>query len=108
MNTKPNCAWHPKDVNGETDMLRLAEMIGNLHYKTLGELLYCLNAKLHNDGARDAAAGRTDLAFALFKAADHMMEARSAIGMAWNTSRPFMRADKYVQLEFPNFKDLHH
>src|SRR5580765_1792808 len=85
-----NCSNHKKDVAGISDMKVLAEMIGDLHYGRLTELLYQLNAKLHNDGAKDMMAGRYHLAYALFEAADNCMEVKKAILKAWQISKPFM------------------
>lgn len=85
-----DCLDHKKEVAGISDMKLLAEMIGDLHYETLSELLYQLNAKLHNDGAKDMIAGRYQLGYALFEAADSCMEAKKAILKSWEISKPFM------------------
>jgi hypothetical protein len=86
------CSQHKKSVAGISDMKQLAEMIGDLHYESLAELLFRLNEKLLNDGGMDCMAGRTELGITLFTAADKVMEARIFISKAWGISKPFMES----------------
>lgn len=45
-----DCSQHPKSLFGETDMKKVAEAIGDLHYKKLYALLKYLEVKLFIDG----------------------------------------------------------
>jgi|ERR1700734_1710946 len=85
-----NCANHPKEVAGISDMKVLAEMIGDLHYETLEEFLLCLARKIDDDADVDFEAGRKNLGGVLYEAAVLIFDARKAIGKAWEISKPFM------------------
>jgi len=87
---QPDCAKHKKDVAGIADMKVLAEMIGDLHYETLAELMTHLTDKLEDDCIRDKRAGRVDLATVLYEASKYIRFARFKISQAWNISKPFM------------------
>ena len=87
-----DCSKHKKEIAGITDMRILAEMIGDLHYKTLSILLYHLSDKLYYDGLKDFHSGRTQLAGELFKSRINIYEAHTEIERAWKLSEPYMKA----------------
>lgn len=92
-----NCSRHPKDVAGITDMKQLAEMIGDLHYAILRDLLMELQVKLHNDAVNDIKKNKSRLGHLLQKASNWLLEAAVEIEKAWEISRHFMtdKKDKY-------------
>lgn len=98
---RDNCSHHKKDIAGITDMKQLAEMIGDLHYETLAELLFELQTKLHNDGMKDLKAGRFKLASKLHIASSHVYEASNQIESAWQISKPFMQQNNERPPERP-------
>ena len=85
-----NCANHPKEVAGISDMSILAEKIASLHYATLAEFLERLADNLYADAARDHNAGRHSLAGQLNGASVDIRQAHLSIRRAWNISKPFM------------------
>lgn len=85
---------HKKDIVGISDMKVLAQMIGDLHYETLEELLYRLATKLYLDGLKDRSNDRHKLGYALTDASDHMSKSASFIATAWKISKPFMNEKK--------------
>lgn len=85
-----NCSNHKKDLFGETDMKKVAEAIGDSHYKLLSLLLYHLREKLWKDGVKDAAEGRVKLGEHLMQASTRIAQARIYIEGAWKISKPFM------------------
>lgn len=87
---QPDCERHKKEVAGISDMKQLAEMIGDLHYSTLGELLHYLEQKLYSDSVKDGAAGRIQLSESLRGAWWHTGQLRHWIQQAWKISKPFM------------------
>lgn len=87
MNT---CETHKQDLFGEPDMKKVAEAIGDLHYKTLAELLGRLAVKILQDCYRDKLGGRTQLSYALDDAAENIKDAALHIEQAWIISKPFM------------------
>jgi len=91
-----DCSKHKKDVAGISDMKLLAEMIGDLHYESLYELLFCLQTKLYIDASKDHLAGRKELSSALFSASFNMQGTAKFINKAWEISKPFM-TDKNQQ-----------
>ena len=90
---KPNCSRHTKEVAGITDMKQLAEMFGDLHYKTLAEFLNYLSGKIQRDASKDNKNGRVKLAKKLWKAKDEIQLAFFSIYEAWKISEPFMIDD---------------
>jgi len=82
---------HPKNVGEYTDMNKLAEDIGNLHYDTMYELLRNLAKKLGHDCLNDQSAGRQKLANELSEASNAITDAACYIGTAWEISKPFMK-----------------
>ena len=76
-----DCSNHKKEVAGISDMKLLAEMIGDLRYDTLEELLDKLADKLLLDAAKDRAAGRNKLADELHSASANVMFASIDIGL---------------------------
>ena len=89
-----DCSKHKKEVAGITDMKVLAEMIGDLHYETLEELLGRLGTKLYLDGLNDRSHGRQLLGYALTDASDAMYKSAKHIAEAWHISKPFMQQQK--------------
>jgi hypothetical protein len=85
-----DCSKHKKEVAGVSDMKVLAEMIGDLHYQSLSELLYHLSNKIYADGEKDFANGRTTLSHYLFEAQINIHLAYQKIEQAWKISKPFM------------------
>jgi hypothetical protein len=89
-----DCSSHKKDVVGISDMKQLAEMIGDLHYETLSDLLDQLSSKLFLDAAKDRAADRKSLANLLELAASEIHSASVFIDAAWEVSKPYMTKQK--------------
>ncbi len=87
-----DCSNHKKEVAGISDMRQLAEMIGDLHYKTLSDLLDCLGDKLWADASKDQGDGRSLLAGNLNCASVDIHRARYHIDKAWQISKPFMES----------------
>ena len=85
-----NCSNHKKEVLGISDMKILAEMIGDLHYETLGELLDYLCLKIYNDSVKDKLAGKERLSINLKECSLHIGKAYEYMNDAWKISKPFM------------------
>lgn len=77
------CSNHKKEIVGISDMKMLAEMIGDLDYETLADLLKYLYDKLQKDGQKDIDGGRTSLGNELLDAAFSVDAASSHIEKAW-------------------------
>lgn len=88
-----NCSNHKREVAGISDMKKLAEMIGDLHYEILDQLLYELHNKLWSDAAKDRKNDRPQLAKALTAAASLIGAADMEIRKAWEISKPFMEPE---------------
>lgn len=87
---KPDCSQHKKDLFGEADMKVVAEMVGNLNYKTLAMLLTDLQNKIFKDSLKDKAAGRIRLSDALMQLSLDINDASYKCERAWQISKPFM------------------
>ena len=87
---EPDCSHHKKDIAGISDMKVLAEMIGDLHYETLSDLLRHLANKIEMDAWKDTKSGRANLGRALYDGAVYLKNARLFIGKAWEISKHFM------------------
>lgn len=87
---KTDCSGHKKDLFGESDMRKVAEMIGDLHYETLTELLRELCLKINKDGGNDYDKGRFLLGDALIQCGDKLSEAHLFMTKVWEISKPFM------------------
>lgn len=85
-----NCSEHKKDLFGETDMKKVAEAIGDLHYETLAELLRNLSIKLYKDGLKDRENNKEKLGYALSNASNDVAASASHITRAYKISKPFM------------------
>ena len=85
-----DCSKHKKEVAGISDMKELAEMIGDLHYETLQELLKQLAFKLSRDAGNDMEEGRMKLGIALLDASLNTLKVFRSIEQAWQISKPFM------------------
>lgn len=86
----PNCSGHPKELLGVADMKKIAEMIGDLHYETLADLLERLYYKLWEDSNKDRDNARTKLGDNLYDAGASISQAAYHIKRAWEISKPFM------------------
>lgn len=89
-----DCLTHKREVAGISNMTLLAEMIGNLHYQTLAELLFELQTKFHKDSMADLAKKRFKLAHQLRRASKWLYEASFDIENAWQISKPYMKEKK--------------
>lgn len=85
-----SCENHKKEVAGISDMKELAEQIGDLHYKSLSELLKALSQKMKQDSRRDWENGKTQLAARLKETSILLKGGYVQINEAWQISRPFM------------------
>lgn len=88
---KPNCSRHKREIAGISDMKQLAEMVGDLHYESLAEFLYCLSDKFFKDGKKDEEGKRVKLAKNLFKAQKTTHRSYQHIDQAWKVSEPYMK-----------------
>jgi uncharacterized protein YbcC (UPF0753/DUF2309 family) len=86
-----NCSNHKKDIAGITDMKVLAEMIGDLHYESLAELMNHLASKFHEDYFRDFEAGKLEVAKGLLWIYHAMHKASYGAEIVWKISKPFMK-----------------
>lgn len=89
-----DCSRHTKKVAGITDMKVLAEMIGDLHYETLTDLLKELFLKVGVDARKDLNGGRIKLGCKLLDAEVKLCSAYLEIKEAWAISKPFMSERK--------------
>jgi len=82
---------HKKNVGEYTDMKKLAEDIGDLHYETLEDFMGHLAVKFNKDASADSKRGRKELSIALRRAGHHVSTAWMNIRDAWSISKPFMK-----------------
>lgn len=87
---KPDCSQHPKEIFGESDMKKVAEAIGDLHYDSLYGVFHYLSEKIHNDAKKDRMAGRIKLSAILYGVASLIGDASEEISQAYDICRPFM------------------
>jgi hypothetical protein len=87
---EPDCSRHKKEIAGISDMKVLAEMIGDLHYEALGELLVHLSHKIWGDSVKDREAGRIQLANALLHTSVRVDLAYECMKEVWRISKKFM------------------
>lgn len=85
-----DCSKHKQEIAGITDMRLLAEMIGDLHYGTLTQLMYNLSKKIEADAKKDHEAGREKLADALQYSGMSIFETALRIEKVWNICKPIM------------------
>lgn len=85
-----NCSQHKKEVAGISDMKELAEMIGDLHYESLTQLLYNLSKKIDADSVTDFRAGREKLASDLQYFGMSIFESALRSERIWQRVKPFM------------------
>lgn len=97
---KDDCSKHLKSVAGIEDMKVLAEMIGDLHYETLYNLMYELRKKINNDAFMDYAGGRRLLADNLTLAANHLNIAGNYIRESFEISKQFMNKKKAYEFSY--------
>lgn len=83
---------HPdwQRVLAEYSPAGLADVLGDLKYDQLAEFLGHLSAKIAADAEKDRLRDRTQLALALYRAANHIQSSAEAIDKAWNICAPFM------------------
>jgi hypothetical protein len=86
-----NCSQHKKEVAGISDMKELANLIGDLHYESLTELLGALAEKISMDGHKDEANGRMRLSQRLYTIAGYLCKASIHSSWAWKISEPYMQ-----------------
>lgn len=91
-----SCENHKKDLFGETDMKKVAEAVGDLHYETLAELFKHLVKKFKDDAFVDRLGDRNKIATHLWNASNHTANLEWAIRNAWQISKPFMKEEKDV------------
>lgn len=87
-----DCSQHKKELFGETDMKKVAEIIGDMHYEALAELIARIGLKLYKDGLKDRLNQRELLGYSLTDASDKMIEAANFIEKAWKISKPYMQS----------------
>lgn len=97
INSPDDCSKHKKDLFGETDMKKVAERIGDLHYETLTDLLSKLSVKLYKDGLKDRNSSKEILGCVLADASNDVAAAASHIGKAWTISKPFMHPSAPIE-----------
>jgi hypothetical protein len=104
--TASNCANHKKEVAGISDMKLLAEMIGDLHYESLKNLFFALEAKFYEDHQEDGKAGRKVLAMCLYDASIDAGCIALYIQKALEISKPFMQDvdEEFDVVVKPDFK----
>lgn len=88
-----DCSKHRKDVFGETDMKKVAEEIGDLHYAALFDLLLSLSEKIKADALKDREGDRPFLANALDISWFHVKAASNYIEAAWEISKRYMEEE---------------
>lgn len=93
-NEKPDCSQHKKDLFGETDMKKVAEAIGDLHYETLKELMYHLSEKFWADSKNDKKGGRHRLSTVLGCASSSTKATAEYMEDLLEISKPFMQSSK--------------
>lgn len=69
----------------------LVKDIGDLQYDALAEFLEHLATKIAEDGTKDRARGRTQLATCLEKSADSIGESAKEIKKTWVICEPYMK-----------------
>lgn len=82
---------HPIEVPGHPDIKQLAELLGNLRYDVLRDLIGELADKILSDHYKDHSAKRFKLAEELYSAQLHLLLASNAIHLAWVISEPYMK-----------------
>lgn len=87
---RPDCSKHKTDLAGISDMRKLAEMIGDMNYKTLVDLFFFLSLKFSGDAHADLIKGRDQLAAELNMIATEMGSARMRMFKAWTISKKYM------------------
>lgn len=83
---------HPdwEQVLAEYSPATLANILGDLKYDQLAEFLGHLSTKIATDAEKDRLRGRSQLALALYRAANHIESSAEAIDTAWDVCAPFM------------------
>lgn len=88
-----NCSNHKKDLFGETDMKKVAEMIGDLHYSASVELYAHLCDKYELDSIKDRENPdhpKVKLANILHLISIEFEIISALSTSAWQISKPFM------------------
>jgi signal transduction histidine kinase len=91
MRSPNNCSTHAKEVAGISDMTKLAEMVGDLHYETLTDFLQQLSKKINTDAQNDNEGGREQLASALQYLGMSLFESALRSEQVWKICKPYMK-----------------
>ena len=86
-----DCSQHKKELFGETDMEKIADAIGDLHYECIPLLLYHLSKKIHADAEIDYKGDRKKLASALQYLGMALFESSLRAQIVLKISKPFMK-----------------
>lgn len=76
----------------------LANDMGDLQYDALAKFLEYMATKIAEDGAKDRARGRTQLAKCLEKSADLIGKSTKEMEKAWGICEPYMKRLKKEEL----------
>lgn len=87
---KDDCSGHKKDLFGERDMKKVAEVIGDLHYEAMAELYNHLAEKHLNDHLKNKK-DHPDEAAALIWMHHAVNKASCGAERAWKISKPYMK-----------------
>lgn len=85
-----DCSNHKKDLFGQSDMKKVAEAIGDLHYEALSKLLFELQTKFHNDSMNDLKGEKFKVSHHLRRMSHCTFEASLEAESLWQISKPFM------------------
>lgn len=82
---------HKTEIEGyQGDLQQLAKELGDLRYDALATFLEHLSSKITEDGEKDQARNRVQLAKQLQSCAEQLSSAASSIDKAWKISEPYM------------------
>ena len=85
-----DCSQHKKDLFGETDMKKVAIIIGDLHHKSLMELFYHLPNVFERLSEKDYYAGNNALGHNLNEIQLRLRQIQPFIKRLWEISKKFM------------------
>ena len=82
---------HETTIAGyEGDFEKLAQELGDLRYDALAVFLVALSEKIKEDGDKDQARNRVQLAAQLHGCSEQLQQASQAIEKAWRICEPYM------------------
>ncbi len=82
---------HETTIAGyDADFTQLAQELGDLRYDALAVFLTALSKKIEDDGDKDQARNRVQLATQLHAGAEQLKQASQAIEKAWRICEPYM------------------